>query len=48
MLEGFYPSTFVYSHFPLKIQFLYSVLSSVALWGGPMIDTEGKMFEIQV
>ena len=44
MLEGFYPITFVYSHFPLRNQFLYSVLSSVALWGGPMIDTEGDIF----
>ena len=46
MLEGFYPITFVYSHFPLTNQFLYSELSSVILWGGPIVDTEGEMFEI--
>ena len=43
-LPCFYPSTFVYSCFPPKIQFLYCLLSSVTPWGGPMMDTEGKMF----
>ena len=43
---GFYPSTFVDSRFPPKIQFLYCLLSSVALWSGPMVDTKGKMFKI--
>ena len=39
---------FVYSFFSPKIQFLYYVLSSVAAWGCPMADTEGKMFEMLV
>ena len=43
---GFYLSTFAYSRFPPKIQFLYCLLSSVILWGGPMVDTEGSIFEI--
>ena len=43
---SFYPSTFVYNCFPPKIQFLYCLHSSVA--PGPMVDTEGKIFEIQV
>ena len=43
---GFYPSTFVYSRFSPKIQFLYCLLSSVAPWGDPMVHTEGKGFEI--
>ena len=30
MIPGFYPSTFVYSHFPPKIQFLYYLLSSLS------------------
>ena len=47
-LPGFYPSTFVYSRFPQKIQFLYCLLSLVAPWGGSMVDTEGKIFEIHV
>ena len=34
--------------FSLKIQFLYSLRSSVAPWSGPMVDTEEKVFEIQV
>ena len=29
MVEGFYPITFVYSHFPLTNQFLYSVLQQL-------------------
>ena len=44
ILSGFYPSNFVYSCFPPKIRFLYCLLSSVALWGGPLTDTEGKIF----
>ena len=43
---GFYRSTFVYSRFPPKIQFLYCLLSSVAPWGGPMVNSEGKIFKI--
>ena len=46
MLEGFYPITFVYSHVPLTNQFFYSELSSVALWGGPIVDTEEEVIEI--
>ena len=38
---GFYPSTFVCSYFPPKIHF-YCFLNSVALWHGPMVDTERK------
>ena len=44
--EVFYPSIFVYCCFSLKIQFLYCLHSSVALWSGPMVDTEGKIFKI--
>ena len=46
LCAGFYPSTFVYSRFSSKIQFLYCLLSSLAPWGGPMVDTEGKIFQI--
>ena len=45
---GFYPRNFVYSFFSPNIQFLYYFLSSVAAWGCPMADTEGKMFEMLV
>ena len=45
---GLYPSTFVYKRFSPKIPFLYCLLSSVALWDGPMVDTEEKNFEIWV
>ena len=45
---GVYPRTFVYSRFSPKIQFLQCLLSSVARWRCPMVDIEGKMFEIQV
>ena len=41
--SGFYPTTFVYSHFPPKIQFLYCFLTLVAPWGGPMEDTKEKI-----
>ena len=41
---SFYASTFVYSHFSIKIQFLYCLLSSVAPWGGPMVDMKEKVF----
>ena len=47
-MAGFYPSTFVYSCFPPKIQFLQYLLSSVVLWGGTMVDTKRKMFQIQI
>ena len=46
--SGIYPSTFVDSHFPPIIQFLYCLLISVAPWGGPVVDTKGKMFEMYV
>ena len=29
--------------FSSKVQFLYNLLSSVALWGGPMVETKGKI-----
>ena len=35
---GFYSQPF-----SSKVQFLYNLLSSVALWGGPMVDTKGKI-----
>ena len=44
----FYPSTFVCGHFSQKIQFLNCLHSSVALWVGIMVNTEGKWFEFQV
>ena len=34
-------------HFPTKIQFLYCLLSSVALWGGSMKGTEEKTLEFR-
>ena len=43
---GFYPNTFLYSRFSPKIEFLYCLLSSVAPWGGPMVDTKQNIFEI--
>ena len=46
--SGFFPITFVYSRSSPNIKFLYCLLSSVALWGGLMVDTEGKTFEINV
>ena len=46
--SGVYPSTFVDSHFPPIIQFLYCLLISVAPWGGPVVDSKGKMFEMYV
>ena len=48
MQAGFYPSTFFYSRFSPKIWFLQHLFSSMAPWGGPMVDVEEKMFEIQV
>ena len=45
LMSGFYPSTFVYSHFYAKIQFLYCLLSSLSLWGIPIEGTKGKIFE---
>ena len=39
---------FCWQPFPLKIQFLYSLLSCVVLRGGPMVDTEVTTFGIQV
>ena len=44
--QAFYPSTFACSRFSSKIQFLYCLLNSVAPWGGPMVDTKGKTFQI--
>ena len=34
--------------FSPKIQFLYCLLSSVALRGDPMVDNEGEIFEIHM
>ena len=45
---GFYPSTFMCSRFSQKNQFLCCLLSPVALWGSPMVDTKGKIFELYV
>ena len=44
--SGFYSITLVHSCIYPKIQFLDCLLSSVAPWGGPMLDIEGKFFEI--
>ena len=44
--SGFYPSTFVFNFISPKIQFLSHLLSSVVLWGGPMVDNKGKIPEI--
>ena len=38
-MPDFYPSTFAYSHFSSKIQFLNCLLSSLSLWGIPMVGT---------
>ena len=43
---GFNSSTFVYSCFPPKFQFLYCLLSSLSLQGAPMVGTERKIFKI--
>ena len=45
---GFYPSTFMCSRFSQKNQFLCCLLSPVAPWGSPMVDTKGKIFELYV
>ena len=42
-ISGFYPSTFVYSHFSPKSEFLYFFLSSEAPCGGLMVDTKGEI-----
>ena len=42
---GFYQSIFAYSHFSPKIQFLYCLLISDVLLGGPMVNTDGKTFK---
>ena len=39
-MAGFYPSTFVYSHFLTEIEFLYCLLSSLALWDDPVVFTK--------
>lgn len=41
---GFNPSTFVYSCFFLKIQFLYCLPSSPCLWGAPIMGTKENIF----
>ena len=46
--SGFYLSTSVYCLFPQHVQFVYCLLSSVAPWVGPMVETEGKSFQILV
>ena len=49
ILAGFYPSTFVYSQFCSKIHFLYCLLSSLPLWGAPiMLGTKEKIFDLQI
>ena len=45
-LAGFYPSTFAYSCFFPKDSVSLLFLNSMAPWGAPMVDTEGKTFEI--
>ena len=40
---GFFPNTFAYSFFSPKIQFVFCLLSSMAPWGDPMVDTKGKI-----
>ena len=47
-MTGFYPSTFVYTRFSPKTQFLQCLLSSVVPQGSSMVDIKRKMFEIQV
>ena len=46
ILVGFYASTLYYCRFFKKNQFLYCLLRTVAMLGGPMVDTKGKTFEI--
>ena len=41
---GFNPSTFVYSCFFLKIQFLYCLPSSPCLWGAPLMSIKENIF----
>ena len=49
VVSGFYPSTFVYSRFCSKIQFLYRLLSSLSLWGAPiMVGTKEKVLGLQI
>ena len=43
-ISGFYLSNFVYNCFPPKIQFPYSFLSSLSMWGAPMVGTKGNIF----
>ena len=44
---SFYQTTFVYSHFSPKIQFLYCFLSSIALSGNPVVDTEESFLKFR-
>ena len=43
---GFHSCTFVYIPISPKIQFLYSLLSSVALWVAPWYTPKGRSFEL--
>ena len=45
---GFHLSTFVYSCFSTKIQFVYYLLNSLSQQGSLMVDAKVKLFEIQV
>ena len=42
----FFSKHFCLQPFFFKILFQYCLRSSIAPWGGPMVDTEGKNFEI--
>ena len=42
-----YPSTLVYSPIFPKIQFFYCLLSLLAPWGGPMVDTIEKFLKFR-
>ena len=41
-----YKGKIIHSGISPKMQCLYCLLSSVAPWFGPMVDTEGKIFKI--
>ena len=43
-LQDFIPALFSAAVFSPNIQFLFCLLSSVAPWGGPMVDTEANIF----
>ena len=45
--SGFYASIAVYCRFPPKVQFLYCLLNSVALWVGPRWRPKRSLFEFK-